>query len=165
MQIECRHAAYMLKSIRRNLPDQFVDNPGDQKIARQDRQEEGTRNWEETVCLHSTSLSLQWRPARSNHSFQLPNKLGSATGPVEDKQLGNSGLGREKKCIKYMLQLEYLKMYFSTRAPMVVHTAEPTIEKFDFDKAQGEDEEDTISQSLISSGNNPIAILLHARQV
>lgn len=25
MQIECRHAAYMLKSIRRNLPDQFVE--------------------------------------------------------------------------------------------------------------------------------------------
>lgn len=84
---------------------------------------------------------------------------------MEDKQLCNSGLGREKKCIKYTLQLEYLKMYFSTRAPMVVHTAEPTIEKFDFDKAQGEDEEDTISQSLISSGNNPITILLHARQV
>lgn len=56
-------------------------------------------------------------------------------------------------------------MYFSTRAPIVVPTAEPTIEKFDFDKAQGEDEEDTISQSLISSGNDPIDILLHARQV
>lgn len=56
-------------------------------------------------------------------------------------------------------------MYFSTRAPMVVHTAEPTIEKFDFNKAQGEDEEDTISQSLISSGNNSIDILLPARQV
>lgn len=52
--------------------------------------------------------------------------------------------------MKYMLKLQCLNVYFSTRVPLVVHTAEQTIEKFDFEEAQGKDKEGTISQNLMS---------------
>lgn len=54
----------------------WTDQPGGQKIARHNGWEgEGRRNWEETVCLHSTSLPLHWRNARSKQSLKLLNKL------------------------------------------------------------------------------------------
>lgn len=59
-------------------------------------------------------------------------------------------LGKGKNCVKYMLKLQCLIVYFSTRVPLVVHTAEQVIEKFDFEEAQGEDKEGSISQNLIS---------------
>lgn len=52
--------------------------------------------------------------------------------------------------MKYMLKLQCLIVYFSTRVLLVVHTAEQTIEKFDFEEAQGEDKEGTTSQNLVS---------------
>lgn len=55
-----------------------------------------------------------------------------------------------------MLKLQCLIVYFSTRVPLVVHTAEQTIEEFDFEEAQGEDKEGTISQNLVSWGSVPI---------
>lgn len=48
--------------------------PGGQKIARHDGwEEEGRRSWEGTICLHSTSLPLHWRTARSNQSLNYQN--------------------------------------------------------------------------------------------
>lgn len=60
----------------------WADQGAGQKTARHNIwEEQGRRNWEEIVCLHSTSLLLHWRTARSNQSLKLLNKLEPPTPP------------------------------------------------------------------------------------